>query len=227
MNKIKKHDFVEIEYTGKLAEEGIIFDTTDEALAKKNNIFQKGSVYGPITICVGEKQILEGLDSGLEGKDCGKNLKIDISAEQGFGKKSGKLLKLVPLSVFRKQNVRPVPGLQLNIDGVVGTIKTVTGGRVIVDFNHPLSGHDIVYEVKVNKILTKKEDKIISLFKLLLNIEPKVVIKEGTAEIALEEELPPQLAKELEKKIVELVKVKKVVFKKEEKESKKEKNTNR
>jgi len=30
MEQIKKHDFVEIEYTGKLKEENIVFDTTDE-----------------------------------------------------------------------------------------------------------------------------------------------------------------------------------------------------
>ena len=106
-----------------------------------------------------------------------------------------------------------MPGLQVNIDGIVGTIRNAAGGRIIVDFNHPLAGRDLIYEVKVNQILTKKQDKISSLIKLLLNQETKVVIKEGIAEITLQDELPPELQKELEKKIIELVKIKKALFK--------------
>ncbi len=59
---VKIKDFIEIEYTGKLKAEDIIFDTTDEKLAKENNIHQENSNYGPTIICLGENQILKGLD---------------------------------------------------------------------------------------------------------------------------------------------------------------------
>lgn len=223
MSKIKKHDFVEIEYTGKVADGDIVFDTTDEELAKKNNMYQEGARYGPITICIGEQQILKGLDSKLEGKEPGKYT-LKLTPEGGFGKKSAKLLKLVPLTIFKKQNVRPVQGLQVNIDGIVGTIRNVAGGRIIVDFNHPLASRDLIYEVKVNRILLKPEEKISSLIELLLNQKPKVEVKEGNAEVTLADELPAELIKELEKKIIELVKVKKVTIKKPKTEDKAEKS---
>ena len=38
------------------------------------------------------------------------------------------------------------------LDNMTGIIKSATGGRVIVDFNHPLSSKDLAYNVKVNKI---------------------------------------------------------------------------
>ncbi len=213
MTNIKKHDFVEIEYTGKLAEEGIIFDTTNEEIAKKNNIHQEGVKYIPVTICIGEKQILQGLDSNLEGKDVGNTYTIKLTPEEGFGKKNAKLLKLVPSAIFKKQKINPVQGLQVNIDGIVGTIRNVAGGRIIVDFNHPLSGRTLIYEVKINRIIKNNDEKISSLIKLLLNQEPKVTIKEDTAEIELENELPSEIQQELEKKIIELIGIKKVVFK--------------
>ena len=50
--------------------------------------------------------------------------------------------------------------MQLNIDGVVGTVKTVTGGRTLVDFNHPLSGRELVYEVQVKKVVTDTQQKV-------------------------------------------------------------------
>lgn len=213
MTKIKKHDFVEIEYIGRLVEEGIIFDTTDEEVAKKNRIHNEGAKYGPITICIGEKQILQGLDSKLEDKEVGKSYTIKLTPEEGFGKKSAKLLKLVPSAIFKKEKINPMPGLQVNIDGILGTIRNVTGGRIIVDFNHPLSGRDLIYEVKVNRMITNNDEKISSLIKLLLNQEPRVEIKEGMAEVTLADELPVEIQKELERKMIELVKIKSVVFK--------------
>ena len=40
MVKIKNNDFIEIEYTGKV-KDGPIFDTTDEKIAKDNNIYNE------------------------------------------------------------------------------------------------------------------------------------------------------------------------------------------
>ena len=112
-------------------------------------------------------------------------------------------------------------GLQVNIDGVVGTIKNATGGRVIVDFNHPLASRELLYEIKVNKILTKKDEKVTALMKLLFGIEPKVTMKEGTAEIEVPSELPAEMQKELETKLIELTGIKKAVFKVAKEDAKK------
>ncbi len=49
--KLKIKDFVEIEYTGTVKEDNIIFDTTDEKVAKENNFYSKDVSYGPIIVC--------------------------------------------------------------------------------------------------------------------------------------------------------------------------------
>jgi len=134
---LKKHDFIEVDYTGKIKESGEVFDTTNIEVAKKNQIFEAERVTGPVVICLGEGLILPGLEKKLEGRELGE-YNIDLSAEEGFGKKSAKLIQLIPTAKFKKQDVRPMPGLQISVDGMMGTIKTVTGGRTIVDFNHPL-----------------------------------------------------------------------------------------
>ena len=51
---------------------------------------------------------------------------------------------------FKKQNIIPYLGLQVNIDGILGIIRTVTPGRAIIDFNHPLSGKNLIYK-RANK----------------------------------------------------------------------------
>jgi len=201
---LKKKDFVEVEYTGRLKETNEVFDTTDEAVAKEANIFSDKGEYVPIVICLGEGHILKGIDEFLEGKDIGKH-KLDLPSDKAFGKKKTDLIKMIPMSKFSEQGLKPVPGLRLNIDGYVGMVKTVSGGRVIVDFNHPLSGRDVSYELKVNKIVTDKKTQVEALLKMLLGInDPKVEVAEKKVTITLPAELPEPMTKELKKKINEL-----------------------
>ena len=68
---IKKGDFIEIEYTGRLKEEGFVFDTTDEKIAKEHDLYNSKAAYGPLTICVGEHHVIHGLDEALIGKEKG------------------------------------------------------------------------------------------------------------------------------------------------------------
>ncbi len=207
---IEKKDFVEIEYTGRLKEGNIIFDTTDEKTAKENSIYASNAKYGPIVVCVGEGHFLRGLDKSLEGREPGKHT-IELKPEDAFGKKDAKLIQLVPTKKFFEQRINPVPGLQINFDGIIGVVRTVSGGRTIVDFNHPLSGKEVVYEVNIIRVVTDAKEKINALLKTLLAVEDaEVDVKEGKAEINLKKDLPEKVADELKKKIAELMDVKEV-----------------
>ncbi len=97
---IKEKDFIELEFTGRLAHDNSIFDTNVEKIAKENNLFNPKVPYQPVIICVGEKQVLPGLDKALVGKELGKDYKTEFGAEEGFGKKDVKKVQLVPLSTF-------------------------------------------------------------------------------------------------------------------------------
>ena len=222
MAKINKNDFVEIEYTGKTKEGSIVFDTTNEKIAKDNAIHNESQTYGPVVICIGEKQVLPGIDDQLSGKDTEKSYTIELSPEQGFGKKNAKLIQLINTAKFRKQGIMPAPGLQVNIDGMMGTVKTVTGGRTIVDFNHPLSGRELVYDIKVNRIITEDAKKIEEYLKVQLSQKDvKVTITEGNAKVELQRELPKEIAKQISKKLTGLIpSIKKLEFVKKEEQKK-------
>lgn len=204
--KIKNKDFIEIEYTGRLAEDNQVFDTTDIELAKKEGIYEENMQKGPITICLGENQVLKGLEDNLIDKEPGKEYEIILDAENAFGKKDAKLIKLIPANKFKDQQIQPMPGLQINVDGTIGTIKTVSGGRILVDFNHPLSGQDVVYKVKVNKIIEDDKEKIKEFLKFGLNLDDvNVNIEAETAKITLKTKLPEDIIKPIEEKIIDLI----------------------
>ncbi|MFC1801304.1 peptidylprolyl isomerase [Nanoarchaeota archaeon] len=211
---IKKHDFVEVEYTGQLPE-GFVFDTTDEKIAKENDLYNEKMKYGPITICVGENNILPGLDEFLEGKELNKEYTVELTAENGFGKKDAKKIRLIPARAFKKTDIHPQVGLQVDIDNEIGTILRADSGRILVDFNHPLSGKDVVYKIKVNKEITEPKEKIEALMKMSLNLPGiKVDVQDNKATITMPLEIPEPAQEPIKKKIIELTKVKEVTFSK-------------
>ncbi|MEK6881056.1 MAG: peptidylprolyl isomerase, partial [Nanoarchaeota archaeon] len=81
-----------------------------------------------------------------------------------------------------------------------GTIRSVSGGRSIVDFNNPLAGKAVVYDIKILRIIEDDEEKLRGFAKLHLNFDAS--LKEGIADVKVK--LPKQLHKLLEDKIKEL-----------------------
>jgi FKBP-type peptidyl-prolyl cis-trans isomerase SlyD len=194
-DKVKEGDFIEVEYTGRF-KDGTVFDTTDEELAKEKKIYSPRMKYGSNIICVGQGQLVEGLDEALVDKEIGKGYVVELTPEKAFGKKDFKKIMLVSHSEFKKQNLNPQPGLQVEIDGQVGTVIRSSGGRVMVNFNHPFAGKEVNYEIKINKKIEDKATKVKSYLELTLNM-PKVEVemKEDKAVVTL----PMKMGEDIEK----------------------------
>ena len=217
---IKKGDFIEIEFVGRLKLTNQIFDLTDENLAKQNNVHNPKIKYGPQIVCIGQNQLVKGLDEFLIDKEL-KEYKVELTPEQAFGPKNPKLIKIVSMSAFKDQNVKPFPGLQLNIDGLFAMVKTVSGGRIVLDFNHPLAGRDVIYEIKILRKVTDIKEKLKSIFLNAFNKEFKFDIKDN--KLIIKEDLSEQVQKALENKLKELIpEIKEVKFSKEQEVKKEE-----
>lgn len=223
---IKKGDFVEITYTGCIAETGMVFDTTDEKLAKEAGLGH--AHFGPQVICIGERHVLPGLDDRIAGSELGEH-SWDIPAAEGFGKKDSKLIELIPISTFTKQKIMPVQGMQLNVDGQLGVVKVANGGRVLVDFNHPLAGKNLKYTVTINKIVTDPKTKIKALLDILLHThtEIPVGIENEEAIVEIPAALPGEVASQLSERMAMLTGLRKVSFISPRKSEKAAKNLNK
>src|SRR3989338_2010439 len=213
---IQVHDFVEVDYTGKLPD-GSVFDTTNVDVAKKNGVFSEKSSYGSLVICVGERQILPGIDAQLVGKDVGNSYVMNLTAEQAFGKRDIKKMKIVPINNFREHNLLPQPGLQVDVDGEIGFVTSVSGGRVIVNFNHPLAGKDVVYSVSVKRKIMDVKEKIeyyISSTFRLKKEAVKVVVDAGAGKASVDVPfmLPAQFFEAMSKRLQDIVGLKEVVI---------------
>ena len=127
---LQKKDFIEIEFTGK-TKDGNIFDSNIAGDLKNSNLKVLAK---PFKFCLGEGMFLKGIDEFLIGKDIGEYT-IELTPEKAFGKRDSKLIKMIPIKFFKQQNVQPVQGAMFNFDGQIAKILTVSGGRVMTDFN--------------------------------------------------------------------------------------------
>ena len=217
MVNVKKGDFVEVEYIGKIKLGDKIFDTSDEEIAKTNNIYNPKIKYGPVVVCIGENNVLKGLDNSLEGKEIGKDYEIPLSPIDALGPKNPKLMKTVSRSLFKKQNMNPYPGLQINAEGTIGTVRSVNGGRIILDFNHPLAGRELIYTFKILKKVDDVNEKVDSLMNFSLAMfgkdNFKTKVEENILKITSKMELPKPIKEIFDEKVKELIpEVKKIEF---------------
>ena len=160
MANVKKGDLVKLDYTGRMAKTGQIFDTTDEAIAKKAGIWESSAIYGPKHALFGSGAIIPGMEEAIIQSQLGKTEDFAIEPQKAFGERSGELVRLIPEKEFAKQQVQPQPGMILSLDNAIARVKSVTSGRVVIDYNHPLAGEQVIYSIKVHEVITDDKKKI-------------------------------------------------------------------
>ena len=104
----------------------------------------------------------------------------------------------MPLSVFQKHKIFPQQGMIFSFDGLFGKVIS-SGTRVIVDFNNPLSGKDVIYELNLKRKITDLQEKIKALMSAFFKQEFEFKIEEKKLILKTKPEI---------KKFVELFKAK-------------------
>jgi peptidylprolyl isomerase len=160
---IKKSDFIIVDYTGKVKETGEVFDTTSEETAKESKLYKEGDIYEPRLVVVGEGWLLKALDDALLTFKLNKKESVEIPPENAFGPRDSEKVKLVPLRRLIGRGINPQMGAQIEYDKKLATVRTMGSGRVTLDFNPPLAGKTLVYEVTVQKQLKTNEEKVAAL----------------------------------------------------------------
>lgn len=106
----------------------------------------------PLTFTQGSHQIIPGLETALEGMKTGESKEVTVNPEQGYGEVNPKAIQEVPIDKIPPQG-RKV-GMQLRGEDEQGRvhISRVTEVKeqvVVLDFNHPLAGKTLHFDVKI------------------------------------------------------------------------------
>ena len=158
-----KGDFVLIEYTVRIKETGALLDTTNAELAKQENIYDSNKLYGPTLVVLGKNWINSVVEEWILNASENSEGEVEVPPSKAFGERDPNKVKVYSLRELQRRGYTPSMGDVVEIDGAQGVIKQISGGRVIIDFNHPLAGKTLVYKVKVVKKLEDFEEKIKAL----------------------------------------------------------------
>jgi FKBP-type peptidyl-prolyl cis-trans isomerase 2 len=186
---IKKNDFIEVEFTGKITGTDEIFDTNIEKDAKKAKMDLKN--IKPFILSVGHKMLPSGFDNNMIGKESGKSYTVDIKPEDAFGKRNPQMIRMIPTKHFHEQKINPVRGMQLALDGQLVKILSSDRGRTLVDFNNPLAGKPVTYTYKINKMVDDQKEKINAMQDFLLRRTFEFDVKDKTVTFKVEKEFEP------------------------------------
>ena len=184
---IQKSDFILVDYTAKVKETGEVFDTTSEETAKEKKLYKEGEIYEPRLVVVGEGWVLKALDEALLTFKIRKKNSVEIPPENAFGNRDPEKVKLVPLRRLVARGITPKVGAQVEYDKRLATVRTMGSGRVTLDFNPPLAGKTLVYEVSVKKKLKTDEEKISALIHRRIPAveDEKFAFKVGKANVTM------------------------------------------
>jgi len=211
-------DFIRIDYVGRVSENDEIFDLTKENVAKEMGAYNPEFKYGPIPVILGAHHVVKGLEDELMKMKIGKSKKVIVKPEDALGERKAELIKLIPLSEFKKRDIDPFPGMPIVENGMRGRVLSVSGGRVRVDFNHPLAGKTLVYDVEIKEKITDINKKVMAILELFLKFEKdeiNVRIDKETLEIKIgkDKDVPKTIKKMIADNATKWIKnIKKVIF---------------
>jgi len=189
---LQKGDFILIDYTAKVKETNEVFDTTSEETAKKEHLHKEGEIYEPKLVVIGEGWMLKTLDESLTTMEPNKASSVEIPPDKAFGARDPEKIKRVSLKHLTAKGVNPTIGMRTEYGGKNATIRAIGAGRVLLDFNPPLAGKTLVYEVTVQKKLEVNEEKIAALIHRRIPVAEAAKFKLAIEEKTLTVEMPEE-----------------------------------
>jgi len=107
----------------------------------------------PVEIAMGHGEVSEGMELALYGLKQGDTQTLTLTAEQGFGLRDEGNINMMPLSDFPGE-LKPEVGNAYSFETpggeeIPGTIIKIEDNQAEVDFNHPLSGQEIIFTVNI------------------------------------------------------------------------------
>lgn len=109
----------------------------------------------PATFKVGDGNLLPGFEQAIYGLKAGDKRSLSISPEQGFGQGNPQNVQVMPRSQF--QDMELSEGLLVIFNDAAnaelpGVVKAFDDNQVTIDFNHPLAGKALSFEVEIIEV---------------------------------------------------------------------------
>ena len=141
MAQAKMNDTVMLHYTGSFTD-GAVFDSSTDR--------------EPFEFTIGRGMVISGLENGIVGMNEGESKTLNIPAEEAYGLHREDLLTVIGRSKM-PANIDLKIGMVLQARSPDGgatnvIVRDTNDKNVTLDFNHPLAGKELIFEVNLVKI---------------------------------------------------------------------------
>jgi peptidylprolyl isomerase len=137
----KTGDTVKVHYRGTLAD-GSEFDCSEGR--------------EPLEFEVGAGMVIPGFDAAIMEMEIGDSKTVTIPAAEAYGDHDEAGLQTFPMDFFGGQTPELGWAVELSTeDGqrVPATVAQITDDEVVLDFNHPLAGQDLTFELTLVEVV--------------------------------------------------------------------------
>ena len=150
---IESGDEVVIEYVGR-ADDGTVFDTSREDVAAESGLAeaQPEREFTPLTVSVGAGEVIAGIEEALPGLEEGDTKSVEVPPEKGYGEWSEDHVQEYDTDELAATlgGQRPEVGQFVETEqGAAAEITDVADDVSKVDFNPPLAGETLHFELEV------------------------------------------------------------------------------
>ncbi|NHI83914.1 MAG: hypothetical protein EAX81_06405 [Candidatus Thorarchaeota archaeon] len=170
---VKEGSLIYVDYIGRTKGDGKVFDLTIEEVAKKEGLFREDDRYEPILVSVGSNWLLEAIEEELVGMKIDQTKTIEIPPERGAGKRDPSLIKMIAKAKLEKQGVRIAIGEKITFGREQGVITQILGRTARVDFNPPMAGKTLTFDVTVKGIVSEPDEKVFAVLKRRIPAIPR------------------------------------------------------
>ena len=146
---VSKGLVVSLDYTLRLEEGEVIDASADQE---------------PLEFLQGYNQIIPGLEQALYGMTVGEETAVVVEPEQGYGQREVSAFQRIPLDSF-PEDIDLELGLGIELVASTGQpllafVTEIGDDDVLLDFNHPLAGETLYFDVKIADLRTATPEEL-------------------------------------------------------------------
>lgn len=140
----------------------IEYDLTEKG---GSDVLDSNKGHQPLEFITGKNQIIPGLEEKLMTLSKGEEQSIDVAAADAYGEVNPEAVDTLPREQFAGLDLEK--GMQLYGQGehgetVMVTVKDFDDNTVTIDYNHPLAGKDLTFNVKILDVREATPDEVLS-----------------------------------------------------------------
>ena len=144
--KVTTGNNISVHYKGTLSD-GTVFDSS----------IDRGT---PITFEVGSRKLIPGFSTAVIGMSEGETKNFTIACDDAYGQRDETAMQVVPKKAFAEDFDFKIGGV-IQGNGPMGPfmakIREIKEAEILLDFNHPLAGHDLTFDVEVMSVEAPSE----------------------------------------------------------------------